>query len=103
MSIKMNKLGIIILIVVFGGILVTLGLDLWTTTSTKIPSKIQNGDNAGDYNPEDIRGSYTFKEVSEVFEIDVAVLFDAFNIPKDTDPTEIKNKDLEGMFENSRS
>lgn len=100
MIIKMNKLAIIILIAVFGGILATIGLDLWTTTSTKTPAKIQVGDNAGDYNPEDIRGSYTFAEVAKLFEIDVPVLFDAFNIPNDTDPTTIQNKDLEGLFPN---
>ncbi|MBK5243379.1 hypothetical protein [Clostridium sp.] len=100
MNIKTNKLAIIILTVFFGGILITIGLDIWTTTSTKIPAKIQIGDNAGEYNPEDIRGSYTFAEVGELFEIDVPVLFDAFNIPKDTVPTDIQTKDLEGLFEN---
>ncbi|MEK6266692.1 MAG: hypothetical protein N2B06_18250 [Clostridium sp.] len=100
MNIKTNKLAIIILTAFFGGILITIGLDIWTTTSTKIPAKIQIGDNAGEYNPEDIRGSYTFAEVGELFEIDVPVLFDAFNIPKDTVPTDIQTKDLEGLFEN---
>jgi len=101
MKIQMNKLAIIILSVIFGGILLTIGVDLWTTTSTKTPSKIATGDNAGIYNPQDIRGSYTFAEVADTFEIDVKILFDAFNIPEDTDPTDIQNKDLEGMFENS--
>lgn len=101
MKIQMHKVAIIILSVIFGGILLTIGVDLWTTTSSKTPSKIATGDNAGVYNPQDIRGSYTFSEVAELFEIDVKVLFDAFNIPEDTDPTDIQSKDLEGMFESS--
>ncbi len=99
MKITIGKMSIWVLILFFGGIFATIATDLWTTTTTKVPVKYSEGDAAGSYNPEDIRGSYTFAEVSELFEVELAVLYEAFGIDLDTDGTEIQTKDLEGMYE----
>lgn len=101
MKIKTLTMGILIFVIIFGGIGATLAVDLWSTTSEKIPVKYKDGEFSGSYNPADIRGSYTFAEVSELFEIDLQVLYKAFNIPLDTVGTEIKSKDLEGLYEES--
>ncbi|MGB7604259.1 MAG: hypothetical protein WBL93_02160 [Lutisporaceae bacterium] len=101
MKIKTLTMGIIIFVIIFGGIGATLAVDLWSTTSEKIPVKFTDGEFSGIYNPADIRGSYTFAEVSELFEIDLQDLYKAFNIPLDTAGTEIQSKDLEGLYEES--
>lgn len=103
MKINTLTMGIIILLLIFGGISTTLAMDLWSTTSDKTPAKIKEGYAAGSYNPADIRGSYTFNEVADAFEIDLGVMFEAFNIPSDTDGNEIKTKDLENLYEGSEA
>ena len=103
MKIKAMTMGIIILIVIFGGIGATMVVDLWTTTTDKIPVLIKDGEFAGAYNPADIRGSYTFADVAELFEIDLQVLYEAFGIPVDTIGTEIQTKDLETLYAESET
>lgn len=99
MRLKMSMIAIIIFTVILGGIAITMAADIWSTISDKIPAKFKEGEYAGKYNPEDIRGSYTFEEVSELFEIDLQVLYQAFGIDKDTDGTQIKTKDLENLYQ----
>lgn len=101
MKINTLTMGIIILLLIFGGISSTLAMDLWSTTSDKTPAKIKEGYAAGSNNPADIRGSYTFSEVADAFGIDLGVLFEAFNISSDTDGNEIKTKDLENLYKAS--
>ena len=101
MKIKALTMGIIIFLVIFGGIGVTMAVDLWSTTTDKVPVTYKDGELAGTYNPADIRGSYTFADVSELFEIDLQVLYEAFGIPADTIGTEIQSKDLESLYAES--
>jgi hypothetical protein len=60
----------------------------------------KEGEFEGQYNPEDIRGSYTFSEVSELFEVELDDLLEAFGIPEGTDGTTIQTKVLEEMYPN---
>ncbi|HSP46997.1 MAG TPA: hypothetical protein VLN47_02850 [Clostridiaceae bacterium] len=99
MRIKTTLLAFILITVIFTGIATTMALDIWTTTSDKIPVTYKDGEHAGEYNPEDIRGSYSFDDVSRLFEVDIAVLLDAFAIDPETEGTEILNKDLETLYE----
>jgi|GEM_PF-42353 len=89
---------VLILVVIFGGIGVTVLTGDWVTESEKTPSKYTTGESAGEYNPEDIRGSYTFSDVSEAFGIDLAVLYDAFGIPAGTDGSSLHTKDVEATY-----
>lgn len=98
MKIKPAAMGITIFLTIFLGIGATMLAEVWTTESSKVPAKIQTGKSAGNYNPADIRGSYTFAEVSELFEIDLEILYSAFGIPKSTLGSEIQTKDLEDMY-----
>jgi len=99
--IKSTTMGIAVLVLIFGGIVATVAMDIWTTTTSKEPVKFTTGEASGEYNPIDIRGSYTFQEVSDLFEIDLNVLYEAFGIPEDTVGTDIQTKDLETLFEES--
>lgn len=99
MRIKTTFLAFILITVIFTGIATTMALDIWTTTTNKIPVTYKDGEHAGEYNPEDIRGSYSFDDVSRLFEVDLDVLLDAFGIAPETVGTEILNKDLEALYE----
>lgn len=99
MKIKSNILGIAILILIFGGILSTSLLNIWRTESKKVPRTFKEGQYEGNYDPNDIRGSYSFKDVSNAFDIPVDILKKAFHISDDVNAENFKNKDLEKYFE----
>lgn len=98
MKIKASMMAMLIMVIIFGGILVTMAVDIWSTTKSKTPIVYKEGTHVGEYNPEDIRGSYTFDEISTFYNIDLKVLFEAFGIDPNTDGTAIKTKDLETIF-----
>ncbi len=93
-----TKASIIMLLLFFGGILATITADVWTTEKAKEPAKYLEGVAVGKYNPDDIKGSYSFEEISEFFDIDLQVLFEAFGISKETSGNEIKTKDLKEIY-----
>jgi len=99
MKIKSNTLAILVVVILFGGIFTSSAMNMWKTESSKVPKLIEEGDFKGEYNPEDIRGSYSFGEVSELFNIPLEDLADAFDLPKEVEVTEFKNKDLETLYE----
>ena len=80
MNIRSKHIGLIILATFIIGIGGTIGLNLWRTTSAKIPAKFTSGEHEGEYNPADIRGSYTFSQVSELFEIPLEEIGKAFGL-----------------------
>ncbi len=97
MRINSKWLAGIIVVILFGGIALSAIPGWWTTESSKIPKSYVSGDFTGSYNPADIRGSYTFGEVSQLFSIPLADLQEAFLL-MDIDPSLVKLKDLETKF-----
>lgn len=98
MILRSKALGVIILVVLFGGIFGSSVLNLWNTQSSKEPARISAGDAAGEYNPEDIRGSHQFSEISEFYNIPLDVLANGFGLPSDVDAATFANKDLESLY-----
>ena len=98
MTMRSSTLGIIILVVIFGGIFTTAALGLWKTKSDRVPARFRDGGAVGEYNPADIRGSYAFGDISELFGIPLDVLGRAFRVPPDVDTAAFKNKDLEALY-----
>lgn len=98
MKMKPAVLALIVLIILFGGIQVSSAMGFWKTTSSKTPAKYESGEFAGAYNPADIRGSYTFAEIADVFQIKSDILLQAFGYSLDADPDQVKSKDLEARF-----
>ncbi len=98
MIIRSKILGVLVLGVLFVGIFGAGLLGLWQTKSDRTPARIRSGEGAGAYNPADIRGSYAFGEISELFNIPLEVLAQAFRLPADADPATFKNKDLEVLY-----
>jgi len=100
MKIKSWLLGLFVLVIIFGGIGVTTAFNLWQTESTKIPVKIGEGEYAGEYNPADIRGSYSIGEISELFEIPLVDLVTAFELEGMDGPEDFKCSELESLYAN---
>jgi hypothetical protein len=85
----------LIFILTFGGISFASAMNWWQTESEKVPVKFTEGEASGQYNPADIRGSYTFGDVSQLFDIPLTDLQLAFHIPADSDPAAYQLKSLE--------
>lgn len=88
----------LIFALLFGGIGFTSAMNWWQTETQKVPVKYATGEAVGQYNPADIRGSYTFGDVSTLFEVPLTELQTAFRIPTDTDPAAYPVKSLEEQF-----
>lgn len=101
MKLTSKPLAIAILVILFGGIMATTAMNWWKTESSKVPAVYTEGELAGEYNPADIRGSYTFGEVSELFNIPLADLGAAFKIPAGTDLASYELKSLETLYADS--
>jgi len=70
----------------------------WATESSKVPQLITSGEFAGSYDPSDIRGSYSFKDVSQNFNVPIEILKEAFMIPDSYDIAAFQNKELESLY-----
>lgn len=97
MRLTSKPLGLIVLAVIFGGIAFSAWMGWWQTESTKVPVKFTEGESSGSYNPADIRGSYTFGDISTLFEIPLADLKEAFLLPED-DISSVGVKELETIY-----
>ncbi|GAA0180047.1 hypothetical protein SH2C18_28070 [Clostridium sediminicola] len=97
MKLKSSLLILIIFVVLFGGILVSKSLGWWQTESSKQPKIITSGKFEGMPDPEDIRGSYSFKDIENAFGVKSNLLAEAFNIDT-VSPDELKAKDLESIY-----
>lgn len=98
MKLKSASVGLLVIIVMFGGILAAGGLNLWQTTSSKVPATFKTGEWAGQYDPQDIRGSYTFADVAKYFALPVDVLADGFGVSRN-EAADFQIKNLESMYE----
>ena len=96
-------LGLIVVVIIFGGIGVSSITGSWQTTSTKIPAKYTSGEFAGQYNPADIRGSYTFGEISEAFNVPLNDLAVAFGMEGRSSLAEVQCKELEALYVDAAS
>jgi hypothetical protein len=96
MTLTSKPLAIIVLVMMFGGIAFSSAMGWWVTESTKQPVTFTEGDFAGQANPADIRGSYTFGDIAKSFDVTPEILAQAFGI-KDGDPTTFAVKGLEAI------
>ncbi len=99
MKINSKWLGVLLVVILFGGIVASSYMNMWITESTKIPDRIEEGSSTGEYDPKDIKGSYSFGEVSDLFNIPLEDLTLAFSLPEGTDAATFKNKQLETIYE----
>ncbi len=109
MKIKNWHMGLIVLIVIFGGIAMTMAFNLWKTEGggggngsgdSRVPVTFKVGEFAGEYNPADIRGSYSFGHISELWEVPLAELRTAFGLEAIENLADFKCNDLEAAYAN---
>lgn len=100
MTLTSKTLAALVVVILFGGIFFSSAMGWWQTESTKEAAKITSGEFAGQANPDDIRGSYTFGDVEKNFAVPAAVLAEAFGV-KDSNPAAFAVKGLEGMYTGS--
>lgn len=98
MRLTSKPLALIILAVIFGGVLVTSAFGWWRTESSKVPSRIAEGEAAGQYDPADIRGSYTFGDIENSFGVPAGELAAAFGLPAEIDAADFKVNELETLY-----
>lgn len=92
--IKGWMVAIAVFVVMFGGIYLTIGTGHWATSREAEPIKLETGE----YDPADIRGSYTFAELEEFFAVPANLLFEAFMIPEELRKPTFQIKNMEGLF-----
>lgn len=97
MTLSSKPLAVIVIVILFGGILLSSSLGVWTTETSKQAATFTTGDFAGQANPADIRGSYTLADIDKNFGISPDVLVKAFGIQTD-DPAGFTIKELETLY-----
>ncbi|HSO10976.1 MAG TPA: hypothetical protein VLT51_01280, partial [Anaerolineales bacterium] len=97
MTLTSKPLAVLVFIIMFGGIAVSSALGWWETESTKEPATFTEGEFAGQANPADIRGSYTFGDIANSFDVTPEILAQAFQVSTD-DPASFAVKGLEAMY-----
>ena len=100
MTLTSKPLAAIVLVMLFGGILFSSAMGWWVTESTKQPVTFTEGEFAGQSNPADIRGSYTFGDIAQSFDVTPELLAQAFGITEG-DPAAFAVKELEAIYLNS--
>jgi hypothetical protein len=101
MSAQNKTIALTLSLLLLGGVYVADYLGFWVTESTKEPVKYTDGEFAGSYNPADIRGSYSFGDVANAFDISVGTLADAYGIDAtDYAAAEFKLNELEIVYPN---
>jgi len=114
MRIKQSALAVIILVLIFGTIAITTATGLWTTQglgggmdmgggANRIPATYTDGDYAGMYNPADIRGVYTFGQISDFFDIPLSDLGKAFAIQDESLIAGFQCSQLESLYSKAAS
>lgn len=100
MEIRTKHLAIAVPAVFVAGIALTMAFNLWQTTTSKEPAKYTSGEFAGQANPADIRGSYTFADVARAFPgVPLEVLAEAFGVTGNAAAFAVKS--LEALAEAS--
>ncbi len=98
MKLNSKIIGIILLLLLFGGIGIAKATNYWKTESSKVPATYKDGEFAGEYNPADIRGSYTFTDINKFFKIPIDELAQAFGI-NTSDKASFKINQLETIYQ----
>ena len=98
MTLTSKPLAIILLVILFGGILFSSALGWWKTESTKEAATFIEGEFAGLPNPADIRGSYTFGDVENNFDVPATTLAQVFGVASENNAATFQIKELETMY-----
>ena len=97
MILTSRPLAVIVLVIFLGGIEFSSAMGWWATESNKVPVTFSEGEFTGQANPVDIRGSYTFGDIANSFDVTPEILAQAFGITEG-DPAAFAVKELEAIY-----
>ncbi|MCE5196096.1 MAG: hypothetical protein LLG09_03065 [Negativicutes bacterium] len=97
MKLRSAVLGMVILLVIFGSVSLADALGCWQTENSGQPAKFASGAYAGEFNPADIRGSYTFADIEQSFQVDTRILAQAFGLSA-ANAEDFQLKSLETLY-----
>lgn len=89
----------VVVVAFAGGVLGAQIAGVWQTESSKIPATYAEGEFAGEYNPADIRGSYSFGDIEKAFDVPVSSLAEAYGAGDLENPAAVLVKSLEEGYE----
>ena len=98
MRIKATVAGVALPLLFIAGIFISSAVGYWRTESSKVPAKYTEGIFAGEADPADIRGSYSFSDLEKAFDIPVDTLAKAFGFLNSENPEGIKIKEFESAY-----
>ncbi|MBI9096494.1 MAG: 4Fe-4S binding protein [Sphaerochaeta sp.] len=93
-KISTRTLGIVSVVILFAGIAISSFIGFWNVESTKQPALIKVGEFAGLPSPSDIRGSYSWDDVSKAFDIPSSLMVEAFGASSSADKVNL----LEALY-----
>ncbi|MBN2859732.1 MAG: hypothetical protein JXK93_05675 [Sphaerochaetaceae bacterium] len=100
MTIHARTAAVLMIVTLLAGVIILRITGLWVTESQKTPQKIVVGDNVELSDPADIRGSYTFADIEQHFEIPALLLAQAFTLDVlEKDPNLYTAKNVDEHFE----
>lgn len=91
-------ISVIVLLLIFGGIAATSVFGLWQTEAVKAPSKSLSTTGETVLDPLDIKGSYTFQEIVDLYGINENDIRTAFSLELSADLSAVKSKNIETMY-----
>ena len=98
MKIRSKMMGPLVLIFFIVGIGGTMIANYWNSEKIKIPVKFKEGEFKGEYDPADIRGSYSFEDVNKTFKVPISDIAKAFGFGDAETQSQLKAKDIERVF-----
>jgi len=98
MKVTTKSLGLIMVLIFIIGISSTIAAGTWSTENVRTPQKYTEEALSEQYNPDEIKGSYTFAEISTYFEIEESVLREAFRLEESINLSNFATKDLELLY-----
>ena len=98
MKVRSPLLAAVIVATFVSGIGLSMAFNLWRTESSRVPARYSSGEFAGEYNPADIRGSYTFGDIEDTFGVPAEVLGRAFALGPEKSPASYQVKELEESY-----
>ncbi len=98
MKLKSIHIAVITIVVIFGGIYLSSVLGHWNSKEEKAPARYSDSALSGQYDPETIKGSFSFGDISDYFEIPLSDLADAFKLTDPATFSTFKCKDLETIY-----
>lgn len=98
MKIKAKTAGISFIVLMIGGLVLSMVTGYWVTESSKEPAKFTEGEFTGTNNPADIRGSYSLDDIHNAFDIPLDSLVSAFALDEEENPASVQVKLFEEIF-----